>query len=455
MNGTIKTVLITLLVAASYFLSAKAVYPLSLGESSSIFAIWPPTGVALVFLLHQGRIVVPGIFLGAFLLNATISSPLVALEIAVGNTVGPYAVYVLSKRFLSEDILYDTNAVISFIWYSLLGSVITSGAGTFVLHMNGLLAAEDRMVGWLVWLFGDLIGFLLLTSLYISFRLERRYNKALQDSIIEIGLMLLLLSSISIIVFGSGFFFTQRYPIEYLILFPLLWATIRFKPGINLIFLFLITIMAILGTTSGYSLFSMEDKKISLALLQFFIFTVTFAVLLMTAQRIQMLRILYEKERLTLVDPLTQIGNRRYISDIIAQEQSIHRRYLRPISMILFDIDHFKSINDRFGHDKGDHVLIELTNLVRKIIRESDHLARWGGEEFIIILPETSLESSVTVAEKIRTAIESHDFGLPLTITCSFGVIDMEEEEPYTEVFKKADRKLYEAKNAGRNRVVA
>jgi diguanylate cyclase (GGDEF)-like protein len=453
MKKAVDLLWITLAVSISYFLSAKLVSPLSLSESSSIFAIWPPTGVALIFLLYKGRVVIPGVFLGAFMLNATISSPLVAFEIAIGNTLGPYTVYILVKRFLHEDILYDTNSVISFISYSAIGSIITSGMGTYALHLNGLLPSEHRALGWLVWLFGDLIGFLLLTSLYISFKLDRQYNKSLKDSIVEIAVMLVILSFTAMIIFGSHFFFEEHYPIEYLILFPLLWATARFKPGINLIFLFMITVMAIIGTASGYSNFSMEDKKVSLALLQFFIFTVTFAVLLMTAQKQQMQRVLFEKEQLTLVDALTQIGNRRCISEIISREQSIHGRYHRPISLILFDIDYFKSINDRFGHDKGDDVLLELVNVVKNIIRNSDHFARWGGEEFMIILPETSLEHAAAVAEKIRAAVESHSFDVPATITCSFGVIDLGEEEPYINVFKRADKKLYDAKNSGRNRV--
>ena len=304
-------VMYTVITALSYFVSAKLVSPLSLSESSSIFAIWPPTGVALIFLLFKGRMVIPGIFFGAFFLNMTLSSPAVALEIAVGNTLGPYVVYWLIKQNINEDILFDTQSIINFIFFSGIGSVITSGMGTYVLYLNGLLSSENQILGWLVWLFGDMIGFLLLASLYYSFSVQRKYNNSLTHSIFEIFLMSVLLLLISAVVFGSGFFFANKYPIEYLMLFPLLWASIRFKPGVNIIFLFFTSVLAIMGTASGYSNFCLSDQTMSLVLLQFFIFTVTFAVLLMSAQRHQTLRILYEKEHLSMIDPLTQIGNRR------------------------------------------------------------------------------------------------------------------------------------------------
>ena len=447
-------VLYTIITSLTYFISAKLVSPLSLSESASIFAIWPPTGVALIFLLFKGRIVVPGIFLGAFFLNMTLSSPVVAFEIAVGNSLGPYVVYWLIKHNKNEDIFYNTQSIINFIFYSGAGSVITSGMGTYFLYFNGLLATENQLLGWLVWLFGDLIGFLILTSLYISFTIGRKYNRSQQSSIFEIFFMMILLFFLSVVVFGSGFFFQNRYPIEYLVLFPLLWATIRFKPGVSIIFLFLITILASIGTASEYSSFCMPDKNMSLILLQFFIFTISFAVLLMTAQRHQMLRILYEKEQLSMIDPLTQIGNRRSFVNILAHEQGLNRRYKRPISLIMFDIDFFKSINDNFGHQEGDNVLIDLTSLIRSQLRTSDNFARLGGEEFMILLPESTLNDATTVAQKLRKSIEEYEFTVPRRVTCSFGVIECEDDETLEEMLKRVDGKLYEAKNAGRNRVV-
>src|SRR3990167_2360951 len=142
-----------------YFFSAKLVTPLSLSESSSIFAIWPPTGVALSFLFFRGYVVLPGIFIGAFFLNMTLSSPMVAFEIAIGNTIGPAVAYWFimknSKNVIKDDIFYDTDTIISFIFYSVIGAFITSSMGTTMLYLNGMLATEHQMLDWAVWFFGD------------------------------------------------------------------------------------------------------------------------------------------------------------------------------------------------------------------------------------------------------------------------------------------------------------
>jgi diguanylate cyclase (GGDEF)-like protein len=289
----------------------------------------------------------------------------------------------------------------------------------------------------------------------VSYLLQRNITIAKQEQIIEIALILVVLVVSAIVVFGSGYFFNKRYPIEYLILFPLIWASIRLHHGINLIFLAIVVVLAILGTASGYSQFSFEgDHRLSLIMLQIFIFTVTFSILMMTAQRCYTNRILEEKERLTLIDPLTQVGNRRFFTKIFQEELSKSQRYNRHLSLIIFDIDHFKKINDAMGHSAGDSVLEELSSLVTTQLRSSDHLARWGGEEFTIILPESGLSESMVTAEKLRKAIESYSFSIKQPVTCSFGVIQCDHYESIDRALSRVDDKLYEAKNTGRNKVI-
>lgn len=451
--------LYTLVTAFVYFISAKLVAPLSLSESASIFAIWPPTGIALSFLFFRGYRVVPGIFLGAFLLNTTLSSPLVALEIAIGNTLGPLLTYWLINRngeyAIKDDIFYNTDTIIAFVFYSVVGALTTSMMGTTMLYLNGLLSPDHQILGWAVWFFGDLIGFILIVPIFVAYALQKSINVASKEHIIEISLILILLVLSAIIVFGSGYFFDKRYPIEYLILFPLIWASIRLQYGINLIFLTIVSVLAILGTASGYSQFSIEgDHRLSLIMLQIFIFTVTFSILMMTAQRCYTLRLLQEKEQLTLIDPLTQIGNRRYFTEEFKKELEKSERYKKPLSLILFDIDHFKAINDSLGHHAGDTVLRELSARIHSQLRASDALARWGGEEFTIILPETALLNAVATAEKLRRAIESFPFHIQRQVTCSFGVIQCDGESVES-ALDRVDGKLYDAKASGRNRVAS
>ena len=123
--------------------------------------------------------------------------------------------------------------------------------------------------------------------------------------------------------------------------------------------------------------------------------------------------------------------------------------------MIFFDIDRFKTINDRFGHKIGDCVLQCISRLVIDNIRVTDGLFRWGGEEFIIILPEVNLESAKNVAEKIRNIIQSHDFGIGQKISVSLGVGEYKPKENFDQVMLRVDNALLKAKSDGRNRVVS
>jgi diguanylate cyclase (GGDEF)-like protein len=162
--------------------------------------------------------------------------------------------------------------------------------------------------------------------------------------------------------------------------------------------------------------------------------------------------------RLTTVDGLTQVFNKRYFVETLEREIGRAQRYARDLSLIMFDIDHFKKINDGLGHLAGDYVLKHLASAVRTRIRREDVLARYGGEEFAIILPETDLDSSVAFAEKVRKLIERttfsfEDVAIPVTISVGVAVMPRDLTEPM-EFVRLADEKLYAAKHGGRNRVV-
>jgi diguanylate cyclase (GGDEF)-like protein len=121
--------------------------------------------------------------------------------------------------------------------------------------------------------------------------------------------------------------------------------------------------------------------------------------------------------------------------------------------MILCDIDRFKEVNDRYGHDAGDHVLKTIADIVRGNIRKTDYFVRWGGEEFIILSSETQLDKAYALSERIRKKIESYKFDNTGTVTVSFGVTEFREGDTAAVFIKRADNAMYEAKNKGRNRV--
>jgi diguanylate cyclase (GGDEF)-like protein len=159
-----------------------------------------------------------------------------------------------------------------------------------------------------------------------------------------------------------------------------------------------------------------------------------------------------ELEYLSTTDALTRIGNRRYFQMKLQEEIARSKRYKTPLSMILFDIDYFKQVNDQFGHDVGDQVLAEYADIIHDLLRENDVFCRIGGEEFVIISPHTALEDARVVAEKVRHVVKESKKIVPITM--SFGVVEYTMTESLESMFKRADQMLYKAKELGRDRVV-
>lgn len=161
--------------------------------------------------------------------------------------------------------------------------------------------------------------------------------------------------------------------------------------------------------------------------------------------------------RLTTMDGLTQIYNRRYFDEQLDREVSRSRRYERTLSLVMLDLDHFKEVNDTFGHLAGDSVLKQLASTVRTRIRREDVFARYGGEEFALLLPEISLGGARQLAEKVRKLVERQRFEFDkqvIPVTLSLGVATLApHHREATELVRAADERLFEAKTEGRNRV--
>jgi len=164
--------------------------------------------------------------------------------------------------------------------------------------------------------------------------------------------------------------------------------------------------------------------------------------------------------RLTIMDGLTQIHNHRYLVDFLDREVARSQRHHRPLSVLMLDLDRFKTINDTHGHLCGDNVLREMSNRIWHTVRREDLFARYGGEEFALVLVETKQEQALEVAERIRVSIATKPFwyeSQPLPVTISVGVAMTTGDDQTTahELLKRADDMLYRAKRSGRNMVMA
>jgi len=161
-----------------------------------------------------------------------------------------------------------------------------------------------------------------------------------------------------------------------------------------------------------------------------------------------------ELEEVASTDYLTKIYNRQKFESFMQYEINKLNRYENgSFSLLLVDIDYFKKVNDSYGHLKGDSVLKDFAKILKLSSRQSDIVARWGGEEFVILLPHTSLDEAILVSEKIRSTVEIYDFKDGLKLTCSVGISLFHKDDTKREIFNRADNALYKAKALGRNKI--
>jgi diguanylate cyclase (GGDEF)-like protein len=197
-----------------------------------------------------------------------------------------------------------------------------------------------------------------------------------------------------------------------------------------------------------------------LSALRGFNIAVTFALLFYLSNLYMKLVSKAEKQLriLATTDPLTQLLNRRSFLEVADYELTQRKRHLAPLAFVLADIDHFKAINDQHGHAAGDEVLRHVSRVLGQAVREQDSVARWGGEEFLIMMPDATLQAATMVAERLRekvSAIEVTVGGQTLKVSMTFGVSSHRLEEPVDAPVSRADGALYKGKARGRNQVVA
>jgi diguanylate cyclase (GGDEF)-like protein len=182
-------------------------------------------------------------------------------------------------------------------------------------------------------------------------------------------------------------------------------------------------------------------------------------IALQTAQALQRAQLFAAVERMATTDGLTGLHNHRYLQTLLDQQLALAQRYQKPLSFVLCDIDHFKTVNDTYGHPAGDLILKGVAEVLQREARQTDQVARYGGEEFAVILPETDAAAARATAERMRAAIEAARFTTDLgqlKITLSLGVATFPDVATQKQgLIDQADQALYAAKRAGRNRWMA
>lgn len=239
-------------------------------------------------------------------------------------------------------------------------------------------------------------------------------------------------------------------------LFFLLFTTrraLQVSLGVYGVFLALVLPPALGGAAPSYAAGSLSRSTISLAVF----FAVLIALLWVLASRLEDLASARAEAKLfaaqAVTDTLTGLANRRQLDDELERQIASAHRYGQPLSITLVDVDSFKTINDRLGHQVGDRVLIEVAQQLTGSVRTSDLLGRWGGEEFLLISPHTDHHAARVLAERCRARVADATFAEEVHVTASFGVAALAAEDDARTLVRRADHALYPAKNQGRDRV--
>jgi len=278
-------------------------------------------------------------------------------------------------------------------------------------------------------------------------------NKRISSSIILYSLYILMLY----LVFTGGV--AQTGPLWVFIVAPVSVFIHGLKRGLFDIVIFVALMTIIMFVPTDFIAHAVYSTEFKLRLIYSFL-TVTFLSALYEYSRQKSynhaLELSRKYQQLAHSDPLTKLSNRRDALSILKQEKARISRSQEPMSIILCDVDHFKKINDRYGHNAGDAVLIDLAKTFTHHIREQDCVARWGGEEFLFILPQTQAMNAKILAEKIQEKLQKHLViydGNEIKVTVSMGIEQLKKDQSIDEVINSADKYLYQAKNAGRNQI--
>ena len=435
---------IVAVLAVVYFGTAKLGLRFAFVNPSAT-ALWAPTGIALAAFLIFGFRVWPGAFLGAFFANLTTAgSVLTSISIATGNTLEGVAGCYLVCRFARGPQAFERAQDI-FKFAFLAGMVSTTISATVAvtsLSLGGFAEWQDYGPIWRTWWLGDGVGAVLVTPLVLLWRENPRLNWP-REQIVELALLFLGLFFTVGIVFGGRFHSeVKNYPLEYLCIPFLIWAAFRFGRRKAATATCVLAGIAIWGTLQGFGPFSRETLNTSLLLVQSFVGVVAVTSLALAAEVSERKRADERVQQLVATDPLTGLANYRRLIEAIELEIKRYGRSGRPFAILLFDLDGLKKVNDTHGHMVGSRALCRLADVLRAHCRQLDTPARFGGDEFAVVLPETTSAQAQQIATRIRDRIASDGESPPISAAVGSAVFP-DDGESIEKLLSAADRALY------------
>jgi diguanylate cyclase (GGDEF)-like protein len=454
-SDELKNLAVVASLAAVYFIAGKLGLQLAYLHASAT-AVWPCTGIALAALLIFGYRVWPGIFIGAFLANLTTMGTVeTSAGIAVGNTLEALAGCYLVTRFAGgKEAFARAQDIFKFaLLAGIAATTVSATIGVVTLSLAGFAQWQAFGSIWYTWWLGDAVGAVLVTPLLLLWRENPRLRWK-RNQIVELAFLFSGLISTAWIVFGQTFHLKlKNYPFEYLCIPFLVWAAYRFGRRKAATALCVLAGIATWGTLHGYGPFARESQNTSLLLLQAFMGIMAITTLALASEVTEHKRAEERVRNLAVSDPLTGLANYRQLVEALETEIKRFGRNERPFVVLLLDLDGLKQINDAHGHLTGSRALCRLADMLRLYSREMDTAGRYGGDEFVLILPETDAEAARLVAQRISRRL-AEDGEIP-QISVSIGTaIFPDDGETVHEILGAADRDLYREKSIPKKRTL-
>jgi len=435
---------IVAVLAVVYFSTAKLGLRFAYVNPSAT-ALWAPTGITLAAFLIFGLRAWPGAFLGAFFANLTTAgSVLTSIGIATGNTLEGVAGCYLVRRFARGQQAFErAHDIFKFAFLAgMVSTAISATVGVTSLSLGGFADWTEYGPIWRTWWLGDGVGAVIVTPLVLLWRENPRLNWT-REQIAELALLFLGLFFTVGIVFGGRFHSeVKNYPLEYLCIPFLIWAAFRFGRRKAATATCVLAGIAIWGTLQGYGPFSRETLNTSLLLVQSFVGIVAVTSLALAAEISERKRADERVQQLVVTDPLTGLANYRRLIEAIELEIKRYGRSGRPFAILLLDLDGLKKVNDTHGHLVGSRALCRLADVLRAHCRQVDTPARFGGDEFAVVLPETSSAQAQQIATRIRERIASDGESPPISAAVG-GAVFPDDGESIEKLLSAADRALY------------
>jgi diguanylate cyclase (GGDEF)-like protein len=437
-------------LAAVYFVAAKFGLAFAFVNASAT-AVWPPTGIALAAILVLGYEVWPAILVGAFLANLTTQgSVATSIGIGLGNTLEALTGAYLVNRFANGRRFFArTQDIFAFAGLAaIVSTAVSATLGVTSLAFTGFARWPDFGPIWLTWWLGDAAGDLIVTPALILWIAAPRLRWSGRWPW-EAGALVLGLSLVALVVFGEFLpaVAAQHLPLEFLIIPFLFWAAFRLGRRAVASCVFALSWISVWGTLHGFGPFARESQNQSLLLLQTYLAVEAVTMLAVAAVVWERRQGELQLRQQAVTDPLTGLANYRQLISVLAGEIKRSRRTDRSFAVLLLDLDGLKQVNDRHGHLVGNRALCRLADALRAAGRTTDCPARFGGDEFGVVLPETSETGARQAASRVaeRLALDQETPQLSASIGIALYPRDGATVE---QLLSAADRDLYAAKVA-------